>query len=280
MRSILAVLTFVLVCCNASGKETVYTGSTPVDKAVREFLNISLTDSIDFMRWKLVLKHDRFELSTGYGLCLPNTKGFRKEYRAGFSGSLSKQDHLYQLTYQGKTFYLLELNPNLVHLLDENKNLLIGNGGWSYTLNNTAPVTTGQVFLPETKNGRDTVMAFEGRTPCDPISKLLGLDNPACLKLKWYMILYSDANGNPSHYLMGGTAYRKETMRRGKWDIIKGKDGRPIYRLNPELGPQALHLLPAGNTILLFVHPDGSPLVGNEDFSYTLSRSKDREARL
>ena len=66
-------------------------------------------------------------------------------------------------------------------------------------------------------------------------------------------------------------------MHKGKWDIITSQDGRITYRLDPEKNEKAIHLLTADNTILLFTHPDGSPLVGNEDFSYTLSQTVDHE---
>jgi hypothetical protein len=281
MKNIFAVLTFSLMCCFAHGKERAYQGSTPAHMAVREFLNISRTDSIDFIRWKLVFNGSSFELSCSYGLCQPSTSGFSNEKKVAFSGTLKRQDHLYELRRQDGAFYIREINFNLIHLLDKNKDLLKGNGGWSYTLNNVSPAATKQFYFTGVQKKRDHMMVFEGRTPCRPLSQMIGRkDSEACNKLKWYVILYSDpATGKPSHYLAGGTAYRKETMRRGNWDIITGGDGRITYRLDPEKEKQAIHLLTADNTILLFTHPDGSPLVGNEDFSYTLSRTVDQEKK-
>jgi hypothetical protein len=278
MKTILTVLTLTILYSFAYGKKTAYQGSTPACAAVREFLDISRADSIDFIRWELVLNGDRFSLDCNYGLSKPNTDGFIDGKRASFSGTLNKKDHLYELRHGPDIFYVLEINGNLVHLLDKNKDLLKGNGGWSYTLNNIAPTPTSQFFYPVSTKNREAVMAFEGRTPCDPLSEQIGRGSAACYKLKWYMILFTDpATGKPSHYLMGGTAYRKVTMQKGNWDIIKGKDGRTIYRLDPEKKEKAIHLLTADNTILLFTSPDGSPLVGNEDFSFTLSRTVDRE---
>jgi hypothetical protein len=71
---------------------------------------------------------------------------------------------------------------------------------------------------------------------------------------------------------MNGTAYRKETMSKGKWQIINGKDGRIIYKLNPEKQSYTLYLLKADENVLLFVDADGNLLVGNEDFSYALNK--------
>jgi hypothetical protein len=281
MKNIFAVLTFTLFCVIAHGKERVYQGSTPAHAAVREFLNISRTDSIDFIRWKIVLNGTRFELSCSYGLCQPGTNGFSNEKKVAFSGNLEKQEHLFELRHQATVFYIREINDNLVHLLDKNRQLLTGNGGWSYTLNNVSPGSYKEFFYPATQKKRDNIMVFEGRTPCRPLSRIIGRkDSEACNKLKWYVILYTDpATGKPSHYLMGGTAYRKETMRKGNWDIITGNDGRIIYRLDPEKEKGAIHFLTADNTILLFSLHDGTPLVGNEDFSYTLSRTIDRQKR-
>lgn len=275
---IITVLTFTFLYSFCFAKEVQYHGCSPADAAVREFLNISRTDSIDFIRWKLVLNDNQFEINCSYGLCQPNTNGFSNEQRVSFSGSLKKQGNYYELLHNDLKFYLLEINTNLVHLLDQQKKMLIGNGGWSYTLCNTSPVQTGQFNIPVKASVLPRYMAYEGRTPCNPLSKMIGRGSPQCIKLKWYMILYTDSTtGKPTYYLTGGRQYRKETMQRGNWDIITGKDGRIIYRLNPEKKEQATHLLAAGDAILLFTDALGNPLVGSADFSFTLNRTKDQE---
>jgi hypothetical protein len=278
MKNILAVLTLTLLCRCTHAKETAYTGSTPACATVREFLDISRSDSMDFIRWKLVLKDDSFTLDCSYGLCQPNTPGFSNEQKAIFSGTLNRKDHLFELRHGPAIFYILEINGNLIHLLDKNKDLLKGNGGWSYTLNNINPIATSQFFYPGPIKNPEREMTFEGRTPCSPLSEQIGKGSAACYKLKWFMVLYTDpATGKPSHYLMGGRGWRIETMQKGNWDIIKDRNGRTIYRLDPEKKGKAIHLLTAGNTILLFTDPAGTPLVGNEDFSFTLSRTANRE---
>jgi hypothetical protein len=277
MKNTLAVLTLTMISFFAGAKEIMYTGSTPADATVREFLNISRTDSIDFIRWKLELNGNKFSLDCSYGLCQPNTPGFRNELKAVFSGTVSFKGHLFELRHNQDVLHILEINFNLIHLLDKNNNLLKGNGGWSYTLNNVKPDANSEFFYASASGKPEQMMAFEGRTPCQPLSKQIGRGSDACYKLKWYMILYTDAAGKPAYYLMGGRAYKKETMQKGNWDIITGKGGRTIYRLDPEKKDKATHLLTAGNTILLFTDPAGTPLVGNEDFSFTLSRTQDRE---
>lgn len=273
-----AVLTFSLLCCFAQAKETVFIGCTPVDMPVREFLDINRTDSLDFIRWKLVLKDNQFELQCSYGLSRPNTNGFMVEKRVAFSGSLAHQNPYIELSHNQQKFYLLRINQNLVHLLDKNKIPMAGDGGFAYTLTNDRPVSTGKIDVPARKPSLPRFMCYQGRTPCQPYSDLVGRNSASCIKLKWYMILYTDlATGKPSYYLQGGRQYKKETMQKGNWDMVSTKDGRALYRLNPEKNKQATHLLPLGDTILLFTDADGNPLNGSADFSFTLSRTIDRE---
>lgn len=180
---IITVLTFTFLYTFCSAKEIVYHGCSPVDMPVREFLNISRTDSIDFIRWKLVLKHNQFQLDCSYGLCQPNTNGFSNEQRVSFSGSLKRQGQYLELLHNNLKFYLLEININLVHLLDKDKKMLKGNGGWSYTLCKISPVQTGEFNIPVKASARPRYMAFEGRTPCNPLSQMIGRGSPECIKL-------------------------------------------------------------------------------------------------
>ncbi len=52
MKIVTTLLYIILLTSCATGKEKAYTGSTPAGNAVRSFLNIPLSDSIDFIRWK------------------------------------------------------------------------------------------------------------------------------------------------------------------------------------------------------------------------------------
>jgi hypothetical protein len=258
----------------ASGKDSIYEGSTPAGQDVRKYLGISLNDSIDFIRWKLVINADHYELQCQYGISKPNTSGFIDERRVAFSGKATKKDNHYYLDNQGKVFSLLVINPNLLHPLDKKGNMLVGNGGFSYTLSRNEPTKTSQFNLPPDHNAATATMTFEGRTPCRELSDILGLDKgSACFKLKWYFIFMVDSvTGKPSGYLTGGTISRKETMNKGKWQITRKKDGRTIYKLEPPKSARPIYLLKAGDNILYFTDPEGNLLVGNKDFSYTLNR--------
>ena len=279
MKTIFAVLAFTVVCFSACGKESVYQGSTPAHPDVRDFLGIPLTDSIDFIRWKLVIYSDRYDLDCRYGLSNPGTSGFIDEKKRVFSGALSKQGNYYKLLRGAKPFYMVEINSNLLHLTDKHKALLIGDGSYSYALNSDKPIKSDHVNLQLKQSPVEKYMAFQGRTPCQELARLMGEDkSSACNKMKWYIILYLDSvTGQPSYYLKGGKGYKKETMTRGSWEVTRRKDGRVIYKLNAEKKNFAVYLLKGDDNILFFTDPQGNLLVGNEDFSYTLNRTIDRE---
>jgi len=270
------ILFFVATCANA--KQRTYRGSSPAHTVVRTFLGISLTDSIDFIKWKVVIEGNQYQLDCWYGLAKAGTNGFVDGKTVNFSGQLTKENLYYSLQKSNKVFYLLHINSNLLHLLDENKNMLVGNGGYSYTLNRESPVKTAAFNLSYQQAVPAASMAFEGRTPCQELSKMMELNKgPECNKMKWYVLLYTDPKtGHPTYYLKGGRGYKKETMYKGNWEIIKDKAGRLIYKLDPEKQNAAVYLLKGDDNILFFTDREGNLLVGNEDFSYTLNRTKER----
>src|SRR5687768_484125 len=142
MKTVISILA-VLIALSGSNKDITYVASTPAyHKVVRNFLGISLTDSIDFIRWKLVFRDNQYELLCKYGIGKPNTPGFIDEKSVSFSGVVKKENNYYTLTNAGKTLSIAELNNNILHLADENKKLLVGTAGWSYALNNSTPVTS------------------------------------------------------------------------------------------------------------------------------------------
>jgi len=274
MKTIIFLLIMALTCHFSTLDKQTYVGSTPAHVAVRDFLGISLTDSIDFIRWKLEFSSGKFELHCQYGLSKAGTSGFVNEKRVDFEGELVKKENYYHFKHNGTRISMLEVNTDLLHLLDQNNKMLIGNGGYSYTLNSTHPVKTDQFNIRPVQSTFKNPLVFEGRTPCQELSKLLNLNkSDACNKMKWYIIFYTDSmTGKPSYYQKGGIGYRKETMERGKWQIINGKDGRIIYHVIPDNRAYSLNLLKGDDNILFFVDTNGRLLVGNDDFSYTLNR--------
>jgi len=272
MKKIVAILFLLLISSSSNGKEKAFTGSTPGGTIIRKFLGIPISDSIDFIRWKLVIRDHEYDLQCNYGIGKNNSNGFiNGGKKIELKGALKKDKNYYQFQNGDKTLLVAELNPDLLHLLDENKKLLIGNGGWSYTLNNMAASSSDQLnFTAEAGILKDS-MDFQGRTPC----KIPGIIPPGmeCYKLKWHIIFYADVKNNePGTYKLFGTPWRQAGGRTGNWKIINGKDGRVIYQLNDDNGNGFLYLLKIDENIVVFTDADGKLLVGDEDFSYTLNR--------
>src|SRR5436190_5928657 len=139
-------LCLLLIVSCGNGKERAYTGSTPADAVIRSFLGIPLTDSVDFIRWKLMVGDKDYQLQCNYGIGKNNTNGFINGGRKiELKGSLKKDKNYYELQNGDKTLKVAELNTDLLHLLNDDKTLLVGNGGWSYTLNNMSPSVSDKV---------------------------------------------------------------------------------------------------------------------------------------
>jgi len=272
--SILLVIAPLLSC--GVPVERKYTASTPADAAiVRTFLGIPITDSVDFIRWKLTLMDDRYNLQCNYGIGKPNTNGF---YDGGktisLNGRLKKDKIYYQLLNGDKTIKILELNSNLLHLLDADNSMLIGNGGWSYTLNNLNVTDTDEMnTIVQSTRFNDSIV-FEGRTPCGVPGVIPA--GKECYKLKWRLALYSAGNNEAPRYWLWGTLTYKEGGKRGTWKMSTTSKNHTLYSLNDSTGKPFIYLLKADENILLFTDADGKPLTGDEDFSYTLNKMKPR----
>jgi hypothetical protein len=273
MKIMASCFSILLIASCASGKEKTYTGSTPADIVIRVFLDVPLSDSIDFIRWKLILRDNQYQLHCNYGIGKPNTNGFMNSgKKIELSGTLKKEKNYFQLWNGNKTLNIAELNVDLLHFLNTDNSLLVGNGGWSYTLNNITPSATDQINIIAKQTALKDSIAYVGRTPCD----IPGVIDPGteCYKLKWYIVLYANAEKNkPGTYKVYGTPYRKAGGKTGNWKIIARKNGRIIYQLNDDNGNGFLYLLKLDEHILVFTDAHEKLLVGDEDFSYTLNRS-------
>ncbi len=272
MKFVLSFFILLPLIFPNSEKEKIFIGSTPANSVVRTFLGISLTDSIDFIRWKLVLQEGQYLLQCNYGIGKPNTNGFMNGgKRVEWKGAFSKQKNIYQLNYSNRKLGLVELNHDLLHFVNNDRKLLVGNGGWSYTLNSTSPTHSIEAKVSTTPIVIKDSVAFEGRTPCGvpgiiPAGKL-------CYKLKWYIVLYADAQMNSQgRYRVLGTGWRAEGGLRGNWDARIDKDGRVVYQIKDEKGKTFIHLLKLDERVFIFTDADGKLLVGDEDFSYTINR--------
>ena len=272
MKIIATFLSFALFVSCADSKETNYTASTPAASIVRSFLGISLTDSIDFIRWKLSLTDVKYTLECNYGIGKPNTNGF---YNGGkkipLTGKVKFENNTYILYNGNQTLKLAELNANLLHIMNKDNSLLIGNSGWSYAINRLTPVPIATSKLSAKQTVIKDSIAFEGRTPCGVPGIIEA--GKECYKLKWAIVFYGNAAKNePTTYKILGTPYRVEGGRRGNWKIMTGKDGRIIYELHDESGKPFISLLKLDEGVLIFTDVKGNLLVGDQDFSYTLNK--------
>jgi hypothetical protein len=265
-------LPVLLIACSAKTQDKTYIASTPAALVVRIFLDIPITDSVDFIRWNLRFQNDQYMMQCNYGIGKPNTNGFiGNGKKISLNNRFRKEKNYYQLQNGNKILKVIELNTNLLHLLDDDNSLLVGNGGWSYTLNNTKPSIADQLNITATQTALKDSMVFEGRTPCG----IPGVVAPGteCYKLKWHVALYANAQENkPGSYKLLGTAWRKDGGRTGNWRIVTRKNGQVVYQLNNDKGNAFIYLLKTDENILLFTDAHGNPLIGNEDFSYTLNR--------
>src|SRR6187399_2656053 len=183
MKFIATFLSIILFVSCATSKETNYTASTPAAPLIRTFLGISLTDSIDFIRWKLSLTDLKYSLECNYGISKPNANGFYDEKKVVLSGIAKRENNNYILENGKHILKLAELNANLLHILNNDKTLLIGGGGWSYALNNIAPTATNQINLTAKQSALKDSVVFQGRTPCEDFS--INRSSQSCIKMKW-----------------------------------------------------------------------------------------------
>jgi hypothetical protein len=167
---------------------------------------------------------------------------------------------------------------------------MVGNGGWSYTLNRASaaekPGDASRTIdmsypIAPASMGRAVAGIFEGRTPCLGIAQALNRpERPGCTKAKWRVTLYQDPDsGKPSTYKVEGTLYRK-AAREGTWSTVRGTRVDPqatVYRLAPTETDAALFLLPGDDNVLFFLDQNMRPLVGHAEFSYTLNRREAAE---
>lgn len=272
MKTAAVIISLFLLFDRGTGNGKMYTASTPADPVVRAFLGIPATDSIDFIRWKLELHDDHYQLQCNYGIGKPNTNGFiNGGTNITIKGSIRPEQTFYLLENGKQALKYVVLNTDLLHLLDEDNHLLAGNAGWSYTLNCTTPSITDHSIIAAVQTEIKDSIIYEGRTPC----KIPGTIpvNTSCYKLKWRLALYVDpGKKDTGSYNIYGNRWTKANPARGNWKSSPGKNGSIIYFLYDSAGNVFSRLLQPGENILLFTDLQGKLLVGDEDFSYTLNR--------
>ena len=272
--------------------DIVYVGSTPGDPAILTMLGLLSQPEVDFIRWHLTFsKNDarsgEFVMDLNYGVAKQNTLGFidgGKKLNCAGSYHVSEQNgkSIYSLVSDEPviSLQLVMLTENLLHILTSEQRLMIGNGGWSYTLNRMEPITE-LASLPATlstpasgvtDNTEDVV--FDGRTPCMPFAQQYALQvGEDCIKLKWRLTLHTDPmTTEPSTYTLQRTGSRMNDIT-GTWTLMHASTtGVIIYVLDPDKPERSLFLLQGDENVLFLLDRNQQLYVGNKDFSYTLNR--------
>src|SRR5690606_23546157 len=101
--------------------------------------------------------------------------------------------------------------------------LMVGNGGWSYSLNRESPVDSGKILISSSvSEDKSLQLVFDGRTPCQEIAAEHPEMNasPSCFKLKWRLILNRDSVTHlPATCIIRKVVDNEPRDISGKWTI-------------------------------------------------------------
>jgi hypothetical protein len=289
--------------CSGAGNSTqqiVLVGSTPGDELIKSILSIPADKKVDFIRWNLTLnntnaKQNTFSLDIVFGEAQPNTLGFKgggekRSFEGAYTVSQSKKESSNGEIYHLKSSKLpteikmIKLNDNIFHLLTPQNRLMIGNGGWSYTLNRkeiidnttTLPaLTTSSSLLNDTSRQ----VVFDGRTPCQNFAAEHQWNvSSSCFKLKWRLVLNRDPiSHEPTTYTIRKVVDNAPRDVSGRWTIIRGTQENPnaiIYKLDPEDPKKSISLLVGDENVIFLLNRNYELYAGNSDFSFTLNKKQ------
>jgi hypothetical protein len=278
----------------------VFSGSSPCGASIQQLLKIPSGVACDLIQWNVTLQRDArtqapsyYEIRGRYGRLVEGTVTLDDEARpierfgrwtVGTGTGSDRDATVYDLD---DAISLLPVGPNVLHLLDGERRLLVGTSGWSYTLNRD---DTGEgrvsrllaLFQPDLTypispkaDGSDAFGVFAGRSPCQGIAEELDIPvSVACVRAKWRVTLYQDPRaGTPTTYKVEGSLF-KQGPRQGTWTLTRGTPQDPeavVYRLAPSETQRELLLLKGDDGVLFFLDRERRPMVGHADFSYTLN---------
>lgn len=282
----------------------VFAGTSLCADVSRPLLNIPFAAQCDRTKWNLTLYVDpvtqaptTYKLSSEYGYHIDNRTLVMKgsNVREG-KWSIVKGDNsdpnasVYQLDPANPQISLSfqKIDTNLIHLMERDRSLVVGSAAQSFTLSRIdrqigmagvkAKVPMKSHAATPEASGLGPMVVFGGRSPCREVAQQL--NHPVgsdCFKLKWKVTLHRDANTlAPTTFKLRGTLFR-DFDRTGTWTVLRGRPGEPnatVYKLDFDKSEGSLLFLKADDNILFFLHNDGSLMVGNSDFSYTLNLDK------
>jgi hypothetical protein len=283
----------------------VFEGITPCSAQTRPLPQIPEDTNCEQMIWKFTLYHDSitgepttYHLDAAYGLPKQNTTGLDEggtaitmqgRWAIVKGTGTDPNAVIYQLNPEDPQMSLsfLKVDEDILHVLDADLQMIVGNAAWSYTINRTdnlpapqivvpaePPTSSTPLVIPPMPEGSSVLGVFEGRTPCDEVVfEFTGIpEHAGCIKVKWQLTLYQEQNtGAPATYLFRGTSM----VRTGTWTILQGTKNDPtavVYQLRPDDSQQLASFLKADDNHLFLLGEELNPLVGNALFSYTLSR--------
>lgn len=291
--------TLLLMCVCFSGScsatrtasEIILIGSTPGDEPIKSMLSIPFETKVDFIKWNLKFEDkNSFLLDITFGELLPNTlsfKGggenrtFKGMYTVSKNEGNSNFKEVYNLKKDGlsESISFVKINENIFHLLTPQNKLMIGNGGWSYSLNRNSPVNSNKVLISSIISDEKSLqLIYDGRTPCQEIAAEHPEMNAgqSCFKLKWRLILNRDSvTHQPTTCTIRNIVNNQPRNISGKWKVINGTVTNPdavIYEIEADNLAGPILLLVGDENVLFFLDKNNEPLIGNEDFSFTLNK--------
>jgi hypothetical protein len=288
---------------SSSSLHGVFEGTTACSALTRPLPQIPEDTDCELMIWKIMLYQDAatgtpttYTLESTYGPSQPNSLG-----PAGGGTPISMEGNwsivkgtkadpdaeVYQLHAEDSQVAVsfVKMSDDILHVLNLDQTLMLGNAAWSYTLNRTdnrppidmdGPVSSGPETtrppIPAMPAGSSVLGVFEGRSPCHEIVfEMLQLTPyPNCLKIKSQLSLYQET-GAPSTYMLMGTS----TIQEGTWTILQGTKDDPdavVYQIYLDNSQEPVSFLKADDNHLFLLDRDLNLVVGNALFSYTLSR--------
>lgn len=268
-----------------------FVGSSPCGEPFGKLFDIP-ADANPPVRWTLTLYQDPktksptvYKLRAEYDGAKPPAarKRVTKDEEGRWSvGKGTKSDPdavVYQLA---GAVNFLKVSDDILHAMNPDRTLAVGDGGWSYSLNRSTAAEkvvppsaeAGRGAAPRTvaplASGENVFGLFEGRTPGTGIVRELKIDIGDCPKVKWLVTLYQDPKTKaPTTYKIESTLHR-EKARAGTWSVVRDK-GVVVYHLAKTEKEADLFLLKGDDNVLFFLGQDRKPLVGHADFSYTLN---------
>jgi hypothetical protein len=301
MKTVVLLLT--LLCLRAiqpqssSTDQFLFQASTPCDSISKALFQIPQEEKCEWMKWKLTLNQDKnsktYILICQYGMPRQGTRKFAEGSKIiELSGQwdFNQKESVCTLRAGKKNISLsfYQPDPNILHLLDKNKHLMVGNGGWSYTLNKIQYTPGSHVQINRqsepvpVQTSSALIGVFIGRSPCNHmITEFNKINASICQITKWRLTLYQDSVTHmPANFklesLYVGTGNNSH-VNTGKWTVNRGLIHNKeliVYQLDLDSSQHesTLRFVRADDNVLFFLDKNNCYQAGDDYSSYTLNR--------